>query len=169
MALCLFSPGLPGKGSCGEGGRALRVPAAGLSTAEQEGKQPGRLGGEGQPAFGNWRAVGGEGISKSLPPPASLKDNRSLEHRVLLFCFHGSDSPSASTGCPGAASPAPLEPQSVPSWPRAPDPRAAVALPGSPESCHSKQHLGLGRPFPKDHFQRLGKHKENKSTMVFQN
>lgn len=37
------------------------------------------------------------------------------------------------------------------------------------ESCHSKQHLKLWRPFPNDHFQRLEKHKENKSNTVFHN
>lgn len=109
MALCLPLLGPPR-----EGGRAVWVPGAGLSRTEQEGKQPARLGGGGQAAFGNCRAAGGKGTSKSLPSPASLKDNRSLERWLLCFCFHGSTSlraatPSVSTSCPGAARPVLLE------------------------------------------------------------
>lgn len=155
-----------GREACGEGGRAVWVSAAGLSRTEQEGKQPGRLGGEGQSAFGNWRAVGGKGISKNLPRPASLKDNRSLEHRLLHFCFHGSTSlriatPHVSTA-PGAARPALWESSACAQLAQSTSPPCThgTARDGSetsPESCQGKQNLKLWRPFPKDHFQRLGK------------
>lgn len=175
-----LSSGLPGKGSLwrrgqgrvGSGSKAEQSRAGGEATREAGRRRTANLWATGE----QWEE---KRISKSLPPAASLKDNRSLEHQLLHFCFHGSTSlraatPSVSTGCPEAARPGFLEPPARAQLAQRTRPlcshgTARAGSETSPESCHSKQRLKLWRPFPNDRFQRLEKQKENKSTTVFQN